>query len=141
MAKINLVKTLGGLAGSTEQDRELLKAWRLGDVLRAEVRKPRNGQFHRKYFALLHLAFDNQERWERFDHFRTAVQIAAGHCETVIGFDGSVNYQPRSISFGSIDQMEFERLYGEVKQVLMNEIFTGISEAEVDMQLHIAMEF
>jgi hypothetical protein len=47
------------------------------------------------------------------EQFRAVVQAGAGHCEFVQVRDGVVAV-PKSISFASMDQTQFERLYQDV---------------------------
>ena len=61
MSRVNLVRNGRSFAPATEQDEELLKRVRTGEVIACEFTKPRNPQFHRKFFALLNLAY---EYWE-----------------------------------------------------------------------------
>ena len=61
MSKVNLIRAGKVLVPATEQDEELLKRVRTGEVIACEFTKPRNPLFHRKFFALLNLAY---EYWE-----------------------------------------------------------------------------
>lgn len=61
MAKVNLIRSGKVFAPATEQDEELLKRVRTGEIITCEFTKPRNPAFHRKFFALLNLAY---EYWE-----------------------------------------------------------------------------
>lgn len=61
MSKVNLIRQGRSFAPATEQDGVLLKRVRTGEVIACEFTKPRNPQFHRKFFALLNLAY---EYWE-----------------------------------------------------------------------------
>lgn len=58
MAKVNLVRSGRTFAPATEQDEEQLKRVRTGEVIACEFTKPRNPHFHRRFFALLNLAFE-----------------------------------------------------------------------------------
>ena len=58
MAKVNLVRQGRSFAPATEQDEELLKRVRTGEVIACEFTKPRNPAYHRKFFALLNLAYE-----------------------------------------------------------------------------------
>ena len=58
MSKVNLIRNGRSFAPATEQDEELLKRVRTGEVIACEFTKPRNPQFHRRFFALLNLAYE-----------------------------------------------------------------------------------
>lgn len=61
MADIALVKTERGLAPATEADKETIQSWKVGQVVHGKFARMRNAAFHRKFFALLKLAFDYWE--------------------------------------------------------------------------------
>ena len=58
MSKVNLIRAGKVLVPATEQDEDLLKRVRTGEVIACEFTKPRNPQFHRRFFALLNLAYE-----------------------------------------------------------------------------------
>lgn len=61
MAKLSLVKIQGGLVAATENDQQTVSKIKLGTVIECEFTQKRNSKFHRKFFALLNLAFDYYE--------------------------------------------------------------------------------
>jgi len=61
VATVNFIKTVNGLVPATEDDREKFNRWKNGGVITGEFKQVRNPKFHRKFFALLNLAFDRYE--------------------------------------------------------------------------------
>ncbi len=61
MAEINLVKVGNSLRPAYDEDGERLRKMKAGTVYRAEVTAPRDQLRHRKFFALLNLAFSYWE--------------------------------------------------------------------------------
>lgn len=61
MTDLALIKTSHGLIPATEADREVVEKLKLGQTMHGDFKKMRNPAFHRKFFALLDLAF---EYWE-----------------------------------------------------------------------------
>ena len=61
MADIALVKTERGLAPATEADQETIQSWKVGQVVHGKFARMRNAAFHRKFFALLDLAWSYWE--------------------------------------------------------------------------------
>ena len=61
MAQVNFTKTSSGLVPLNPADKEIYDKWKLGGVLSADFKETRNPKFHRKFFALLNLAFDYYE--------------------------------------------------------------------------------
>lgn len=61
MAKVNLIRAGKVFAPATPIDEEALARVRSGEIIHCEYTKPRNQAFHRRFFALLNLAY---EYWE-----------------------------------------------------------------------------
>lgn len=135
--KINLQNTARGLIPLYDDDYEEKRKLKIGEVYTAEIRLARNYQFHRKYFALIHCAWEYQnERVQEHFHnskesFRKTVQIAAGHCDTYYSIARKEWVEEsKSISFEKMEEAEFKELYNRVKDVLFTHFLKNISEAE-----------
>ena len=70
--------------------------------------------FHRKYFALIKLAYENQDHYKDQYVFRKVLEMRAGYHELVITEKGKELYLPKSIAYSEIDQADFEKLYDGV---------------------------
>ena len=119
--KLWVKKTLHGLQPISRTDADRLQSCKLvlGQVYEVEIKKKRNYEFHKKFFALLNLCFENQEKIKDFDSFRSYITMKAGYY-TRIDTDKGAFYLPKSISFGSMDEVEFNALYDAVlSQVLL----------------------
>jgi len=77
------------------------------------VISPRNIKFHRKFFSLLNLCFQNQTKYTNFEHLRAVLTMKAGYYE-VIETDKGTIYLPQSISFSNMDETTFEGVYSKV---------------------------
>jgi hypothetical protein len=143
---------MGVLDGVTESDK---KAWRRfwnrinklepGEIINFEAIFPRNGRFHRKFFAMLNFAF---EAWEpnrsrksyrgmpvakNFERFRKDVVIQAGFYEQTFDLQGNMQLEAQSISFANMDDNEFEAVYSAVVDVILNKVLTTYkNRAEFD---------
>lgn len=78
----------------------------------------RNLYHHKKYFKMLQLALDNQDRFPSLEQLRKAVLIEAGFYHPVYTFDG-IRKEADSISFNKMNQEEFEKVYSKSVDVLM----------------------
>lgn len=114
---IFLTRTLAGLVPADEAAKQAVRRWKMGETLKCSVRKPRDYKNHRRYFGLLNLTFANQEKYTSFEHFRKAVQIAAGHVEEIITIDGEITFMPKSIAYDALDEMEFDKVFRETMTV------------------------
>jgi hypothetical protein len=109
--KIYLQRTLRGLIPLDDTDKEKINKIPFDVALEYEVKVMRNLKFHRKFFAMLNLAFENQDEFKNFQIFREAVIIGAGFFEKVQRLHGEEIIIAKSISFSQMDNTEFETLY------------------------------
>lgn len=101
-----------------------------------------NPLFHRKFMSLLRVGFEYWQPGEvdkkhgvpekNFDQFREDVTILAGFYFPVVRTDGTVRIKAKSISFASMDEEEFERLYQATLTVLLERVLVGMSDADIE---------
>jgi hypothetical protein len=105
------VKSLGGLAPVDDATHESLAAYGNGEIIRAKLYKDRNPRHHRLFFGLLGLVFRNQDVYLSQEALRFAIMVAAGYVDEVRIGKEKVAMKPKSLSFGSMGQREFEDFY------------------------------
>lgn len=101
-----------------------------GDLREFKTSKPRDIVRHRKYFALLNLTFENQDKFDSIEHLRAWVQIKAGHVELIEGV-----YLPKSIAFSEMDEVEFLELYNGVINVILREVIPGMDRGDLEREI------
>lgn len=152
MTEIVVTKTAGGaLAPADQQAADYIAKLKLGEVVKVKATRMRNPGHHRKYFALLNLAFDSWEpvgkeyRGEpvqkNFEQFRNDVTVLSGYYESAITLRGEVRLSAKSISFGSMGQDEFEQLYSATVDVILARILTQYTRADLDQVIERLMSF
>ena len=94
-----------------DSDYEKLKKIKVGDLLECEIRKPRNYRFHKKFFAMLNLVFQNQERYDNIDDLRHDLTIVSGYYTERVNIQGEHVKMANSISFAKMTETEFSDLY------------------------------
>lgn len=140
---LTFIKTAGGqLAPADQHALEYVAKLPLGRPVLVNIIKHRNPAFHRKFFALLNLAYeswepvDTQFKGERvqknFEQFRNDVTVLAGHYDTTVTLRGDVRLVAKSISFGRMSQDEFEVLYSSVCNVILSRILTRYTRDDLD---------
>jgi len=114
--EIFLVKTLSGtFKAAHPTDLEMSKHIAIGEVYKFAFSKPRNYKFHKKFFALIKLVFDNQEQYTNIDNLRTDLIIEAGFSiEKSNYITGEVTQQAASMSFAAMDEVEFSNLFNKM---------------------------
>lgn len=123
----------------------------VGELVEVDFVVPRNPLFHRKFFALLNVGFD---AWQPtlthegktvekdFDQFREDVTILAGHYIQTWTLDGEMRLRAKSISFRSMDQDEFEKVYSSVADVMLSRVLTTYRDRqELDNVVDRVMRF
>lgn len=118
--KIFLVKQLNNsLKVAYNSDYDKIKKLKVGEEYLCEIKQPRNLGFHRKFFALINMIFDNQELYNNLDRLRKDLVIEAGFYNEWADLHGELHKEAKSISFGSMKEEEFQDLYSKVIDVIV----------------------
>ena len=136
MTALLVAKTIGGrLAPIDDAGREAIDKLRVGDIVRVEMKRPRNVDHHRKLFALLELILRNQTRYASMDALLDAIKVFVGHCTVMKLRDGREVYVPKSISFSAMDQTEFDQFFDRVVKVVTEQIIPGLDRKDLEREL------
>ena len=155
MTELVLVKTPGGaLAPVDEEARALVEKLKTGQGVRVSIKRARNVLFHRKAFALFKLAFDVWEPTQQaykgevvakdFDRFRKDMTILAGFYRAVYNVRGDVRLEAESLSFASMDDDRFEKVFRAVLNVVWNRVLRNFgyeTEGDVERVIEELMRF
>lgn len=150
MAEMLLVRTpQGTLAPTRDEDVERIRKYKVGAVVRCSTSQMRNYLFHKKWFALVQWAF---ELWREtaemptykgepvqpnFEAFREDVTILAGHRHAVVKLNGELRWAADSISFASMDEERFEKLFSATINVILGRILDRPDWTEEKLRAHI----
>ena len=130
MAKITLIKQLNNTFKiAYNSDYETAKKIPLNEPIDFEFTKKRNYKFHKKFFALLNLVFENQEQYTNIEHLRKDLTISAGFYDLRYNFEGVELYEPKSISFANMDENEFQEFYSKIIDVVVK--WLGIDKQDI----------
>lgn len=132
---IFMQRTLTGLKPTDRLSAEALERVPLGKDVRAEITRPRNLKYHRKFFALLKAIFPHQNIYPTMTLFRGAIEIALGFGETFKMPDGRTMMVPHSISFASMDQTEFEALFDRAVELITTRILPGLDRDDLNREV------
>jgi hypothetical protein len=118
MADVFLKRTLTGFAPADAPSEAQWRKYKVGEIYRAKVTKPRNYKHHCLFMCLLEKTYENQERYTNARQFRRAVAREAGHVEELITLDGEVLRIPLSYSYDEIpDEDDFTHAFGAAMTV------------------------
>lgn len=141
----------GHLIPLDDTERELMGNPSADEVLSVSIKRARNVKFHRKYFAMMNLAFESWEppmpefrglpAQKNFDRFRSDVTVAAGFFTAVVNLKGEVRAEPKSIAFSSMTETEFGKLYDATATVLIERVLKNYTRADLDRVVEELMGF
>lgn len=152
-------KLPGGYLAPVGEEAELFVAGlKQGAGIKLDVTKVRNVRFHKKALKLIRTGF---EHWnpeaspdavridgivaaKDFETFRKNVLILAGHCDNVFKLDGSFTFKARSIAFASCSELEFQRVYKSILDVIWERIMKDHqyrTPAELDAVINQLLSF
>ena len=145
MTEIYVTKTVQGvLIPADDASADLMKKMRSGHIYRMEFVRQRNYRFLKKFYSLLRLAYDNWEPppiyWKgrqvktSFKEFRKQMTILAGHYDMVQKVSNPTEFElvAKSISFANMSEDDFEKLFSDMIDVLLDTVFIGQTRGDVD---------
>lgn len=143
MTEITLIRRTGNyFVPATVQDEEAAKRIKVGDGMRCKFTKVRNLWFHRKFFALLGVAYEaleapnleykGQKVEKNKDEFREEIIILAGFYIPTFTLRGDVRLKAKSISFGSMNEDEFDDLYSKTIDVILQKVLKNYTRDDLD---------
>lgn len=150
MAELVMIRQPGGaLVPATDEDAEALRKIKAGAAVRVDVKQIRNYKFLQKWFTLAKYAFDlwvervppkeykGRPVKPSFDRFRKDLIILAGHYDATFNAKGEIRLEAKSISFASMGEDEFEKLYSDTIDVVLQKILTGTKLTEDQLRNHV----
>lgn len=126
-------KDAQSLRPASRDAEDLLAKIKLGQDVIVEVKRPRNLQHHRKFWALMQLVADNLEGTPA-DTLAEVVKLRTGHVDVVKTKRGIVEI-PKSISFAAMDQTAFEQFYDRAVAFILSDILPGLNKADLEREV------
>lgn len=112
--KLTLVKNLDNTFSLPyNSDYDKAKKMKAGVYFECDVKKKRNYKFHKKYFALINLVFDNQEKYGNINDLRNDLTKVSGFYTIRKDLEGNDVVEVDSISFSEMDEFKFNDLYSK----------------------------
>lgn len=127
--KLDLVVSPGRrFVPATDEDREKARALRPGDILPVRIRKPRNGDHHRKFRALVAFVADHHPKYRSQADVMVELKLRTGHYREFIRREtGEMIYVPLSTAFDEMDEGEFVLWSGKAKEVIFDHMLPGFT--------------
>lgn len=139
--KILCVVTENGLVPKYDSDREEFSRLKRNTDVLVEVGQKRNYEFHKKFFALLKLTYDNFPEWmednlnvHSVEDLRTRLKIGLGLYE-VSHYGNQSVIIPKSIAFDKMDETEFEKFYKMSVNHILKNYLKGVTNEQIEEEI------
>ena len=119
--KIFLKKKGFTLVPAGQSDLDTLKKIDNDKIVECDMRQSRNVEFHRLFFAMLRVAFDNwwgRPAYKSTDELLIALKYEIGHVHRSFLFNGKIMTEAKSISFKNMDNIEFKEFFDRCSNCL-----------------------
>jgi hypothetical protein len=125
------------LAPVDDEAKETARRWKIGALLRFDVKMMRNGALFRKWWALINLGYDYwAETCPQIEHkgkpvlpnlqrFRKDVTIMTGFFSTTWNINGQMRLEAESLRWSIMSEARFAVLYDATINVLLRMVFNG----------------
>lgn len=120
-----------------DSDYDEKRRLRLGDLVLCTVKRPRNYEFHKKFFALVRLCYMNLPEWMEQDlgihseeDMLISIKLDLSLAKTIY-INGQPVVVPGSISFAAMDNTEFERFYNRCVDLVLNRYLCGTDRQDL----------
>lgn len=141
------IKQAGGvLVPASDEEAERMKRYKTGEMCEGEFKQWRNPQFHKKVFAFFNFCFqhwsadqaglENMDESAQFDRFRKDLTILAGYYEQTMRLNNEIRTEAQSLSYGNMEQEEFEKLYSALINAALKHIFGKTKDQNIINQLY-----
>lgn len=108
------------------------RRYKVGDLVRADLTKPRFPKHHRLVMALLQRVLDNQDGLLTIDQLLTTVKIKLGRAQPFVDVGaGRTYWVVESIAFDAMDQGSFEIFWSDLCKLVARDYFPGMAPDEV----------
>ena len=136
MSVVYLRRVPQGFVPDTDKDRDAIARFKLGEVTKAEVTKPRNYEHHKKFMALCQLISENSDVYDTVKKALTGLKIATGHVEFVADpRSGELVAVPNSISYEAMDQIAFAEWYEDAVRAACKYMVPQMNRMDVEQAL------
>jgi hypothetical protein len=131
-------KRPGHLSAGDAIAKQVLDRVGIGECVMCSIRRVRNPKLHRKFFALIKLAFDNWRPLgatpdtKNIEQFRKELIIAAGYYDVVLSLSGEPHLEAKSIAWDRMGEEEFTPLYEAVVEVLSRGFLPGLTTEQAE---------
>ena len=103
-----------------------------------DVKLSRNPKFHRKVMSLIRLVFNNMPEQYHFPEIEDVldeIKLKAGYFKKHVTTKGEALYFPKSISFESMDEYQFNEFFERILDVIVKD-FLPLTKKEIEEEIN-----
>ena len=115
------------LIPANEPDLESLKQFKHGSYITADVKSLRNPDFHRKFMKMIRGVKENSD-YPTVEMLIHDLKLWLGHYRLIVTPAGNPIYDPKSINFEKMDNLQFERFFSHSIDALMKYVIGEIND-------------
>ena len=105
---------------SDDEAKRFFDTFKIGQKFEVIPWKERNYRYHQKIFSLLGLVIERNKNWKSAYFLLKLIQIDIQDVEVGVDMKGIVTQFPKSISFRSMSEPAFTRLFSKTLQHMMD---------------------
>ena len=131
--KRHFKKIPGALVPAFEEDEMWLARKKTGALLELDIREPRNGKLHRKWWSLCNFLAEHSETFPTAEHASKWMLVQLGYFTTIRTRPNHAWHTmpiADSISFANMDDDTFSEMYGKACDLLC-EIIPHVTDRNV----------
>jgi len=113
-------RTLEGFIPADKEAGDWHYKTKLGALVELKGTRPRNPQHMRKFFALMNIVVDNSDDYDTVEQFRFVLMATLQRGKWIeVPHATRAMFIPESISFKSMKQDDFDRLYNDAIDAIL----------------------
>lgn len=144
-------KTLGSLRPDWPTDQETFKNAPEGTRFRVKSYTPRNLKFLQRHMVLLNMVYQSLPesftepsditidgkvhkvaQIPNFEAFRDEIKIKLGYVEHRFTSDGEIHRKPKSISFASMNEEDFQAFHSQTIDIILRDFLPQNNREEIE---------
>lgn len=126
-----MVKNLGKLYPADQSEAEKMNGIQSDKILKVKVTNTRNYQNHKRFFALMKIVFENQDKYPSLEQMRKEIIMRTGRYVAHHHLTGAVSYSAESIAFDKMDESEFNQLFSDTIDVALKYFCKNMTEEQL----------
>lgn len=111
-----------------------MRSIKLGECVEVKIKRPRNLQHHRLFWALMQKVYENQEHYKSPEEVCTAFKFAVSLTDKIKTRRGEIEV-PRSIAFAKMDQVAFREFFDKAVDFCVQEVIPGLGKADLEREV------